>query len=108
MSCWISLYIHPESPQNQETINWLIQEMQCYTPHIAVTTTHTVILNIHASLSLFNGPRSLVKRIQHHCLTAPKQPVLAMAPTATGAQWLAWQSYSPRRRFLQQPQLNRH
>ncbi len=107
MSCWISLYIPPDTPHFQATLSWLIQEMQCYTPHIALPVPHTLVLSVHASLSLFNGAHILARRIQQHCHGASIKPVLAMAPTATGAQWLAWQTVTSRRRILQQSQLNR-
>lgn len=107
MSCWISLYITPDSPQFHTALNWLIQEMQCYTPHIALAAPHTLVLNVQASLSLFSGPHALAGKLQKHCRAAPVRPVLAMAPTATGAQWLAWQKITSRRRILQQSQLNR-
>ncbi|WP_218972777.1 DNA polymerase Y family protein [Neopusillimonas maritima] len=107
MSCWISLYIPPDSPHFHTALNWLIQEMQCYTPHIALAAPHTLVLNVQASLSLFNGARALAGKLQEHCRMAPVRPVLAMAPTATGAQWLTWQTLTSRRRILQQSQLNR-
>ncbi|MBC7203034.1 MAG: hypothetical protein H5U29_05840 [Pusillimonas sp.] len=107
MSCWISLHIPPDSPHFHAALNWLMREMQCYTPHIALSATHTLVLSVQASLSLFNGAHALAGKVQKHCYAAPAKPVLAMAPTATGAQWLAWQTTSSRRRILQQPKLNR-
>ncbi|MAO50950.1 MAG: DNA polymerase [Pusillimonas sp.] len=107
MSCWISLYIPPDTSHSHAALNWLVQEMQSYTPHIARPVSHTLVLNVQASLSLFNGAHALARKLRQHCHAASVRPVLAMAPTATGAQWLAWQSTTSRRRVLRQSQLNR-
>lgn len=73
-----------------------------YTPELTLFDSSSLILNVGASLSLFQGPRALCRRIQASLSTAgmPKAQI-GMAPTALGAWILARQKQTKQRRVLQ-------
>lgn len=78
-----------------------------YTPNLALLNQDSLVLEISASLQLFNGPRALWKKIQTSLQPLGFHICLGMAPTAHGAWILASQTQSRLRRALQQKTLSR-
>ncbi|MDS1141632.1 DNA polymerase Y family protein [Pusillimonas sp. SM2304] len=71
-----------------------------YTPNVAFFEAQSIVLEVSASLDLFKGPRTLLRRIR---LTLQSMGVNArsgMAPTALGAWILASQTSSAQRHCL--------
>ncbi len=78
-----------------------------YTPCLAFFDAHTLVLEVSASLRLFQGPRGLWRRLANTLSTLSVQARLGMAPSACGASLLAWQTQSRLRRVLQASSLRR-
>ncbi|TCT10412.1 Y-family DNA polymerase [Paralcaligenes ureilyticus] len=78
-----------------------------YTPCLAFFDAHTLVLEVSASLRLFQGPRGLWRRLTGTLNTLSVQARMGMAPSACGATLLAWQTQSRQRRVLQASSLRR-
>ncbi|GAB2906697.1 Y-family DNA polymerase [Paralcaligenes ginsengisoli] len=78
-----------------------------YTPCLAFFDPHTLVLDVSASLRLFNGPRALWRRLASTLHALETHACLGMAPTARGACLLARQTHSRRRRVLRHVSLQR-
>lgn len=79
-----------------------------YTPELAQLDSYSLVLDVSASLSLFNGPAALYRRILKTLNIIGIQAQISMAPTATGAWLLARQTLTKRRRVLTMRSLERH
>ena len=78
-----------------------------YTPNLAFLEQDAIVLEVSGSLSLFKGPRRLLRRIH---ITLDNMGIRAragMAPTAQGAWILASQTQTRRRRVLRKQSLAR-
>ena len=78
-----------------------------YTPELALPDSHSLLLDVGASLSLFKGPRNLYRCIQNSLHVVGAQAHISMAPTAAGA-WLMAHQKKSRRRILSMPSMVRH
>ncbi|MGB6104428.1 MAG: DNA polymerase Y family protein, partial [Pusillimonas sp.] len=78
-----------------------------YTPNVALYQEHSILLDVGASLSLFNGPRALLERLRRTLEHMQVNARTGMAPTALGAWILASQADSPLRRCLSLETLRR-
>src|SRR5690606_838203 len=78
-----------------------------YTPNLALFNQDSLVLEVSASLQLFNGPRALWQKIQASLQPLAFHTRLGMAPTAQGAWILASQTQSRQRRALQKKTLSR-
>jgi protein ImuB len=68
-----------------------------YTPEVARTEAHTLLLDVTASLVFFQGPHAICRRIAASLRHLNLHASLGMAPTARGAWLLARQTRGPRR-----------
>lgn len=91
-----------------QLVRRIAAEMLRYTPKLTIALPHTLAFEVSASLSLFHGPRSLIRSV-HDALR--RQPGvhyrLGMGPTARGACLLARQTGDRRRRTLRIETLRR-
>jgi protein ImuB len=78
-----------------------------YTPNVAFFEDQSLLLEVSASLSLFNGPRGLWRRIQATLKNMDVHACAGMAPTAQGAWILASHTACRRRRVLDKEALAR-
>ncbi|AEC19754.1 hypothetical protein PT7_1214 [Pusillimonas sp. T7-7] len=88
--------------------------MQClalsmlqYTPNVALYQEHSIMLNVGASLSLFKGPRALLKHLHQTLKNMQISACSGMAPTALGAWILASQTRQALRHCLRLGTLQR-
>lgn len=80
----------------QQAVLCLLQ----YTPEITLLDTHSLAMDVTASLDLFGGPRALWRKIRLALQGLNLNVQLAMAPTPQGAWALALQNKTRRRRAL--------
>ena len=80
-----------------------------FTPNLMVCAdTHSILLEVNASLSLFKGPRTLHRQIQASLASlGVLHGRIGMAPTAPGALILAYQDQTSKRRTLKLSTLQR-
>src|SRR5690606_37719734 len=79
-----------------------------YTPEVAHSDDNVILLNVGASLNVFQGPRSLYRRVRQTLVVLGLRARIGMAPTAGGAWLLARRPGSRcRRRVLRLPAMQR-
>lgn len=78
-----------------------------FTPQLTLLDSHSLAMEVSASLQLFGGPRSLWKRVLTALQGLGLQVCLGMAPTAQGAWALARQTHHRFRRVLKLSSLRR-
>jgi len=105
MALWITLYFPHITEGPHATLDSLANDAQRFTPNVATVPPASLVLDIQASLNFFKGPLTLCQRIKRHFKTRAPQMIMALAPTATGAQWMVWQTHSRQRRVLKLPTL---
>lgn len=91
----------------QQSLQKIALSLLQYTPNLAFLNQHALLLEVSASLLLFNGPRRLWQQLESSLLTLGFHTRLGMAPTAQGAWMLAYQTQSRQRRVLQKQTLAR-
>src|SRR5690606_13664993 len=100
---WICLYLPAAKAQYlHDTAVSLLQ----YTPNVAFFETHALLLEVSASLSLFKGPRALLRHMRLTLQDTKAHARIGMAPTTLGA-WLLARQADPRRRCLKPHTLHR-
>lgn len=67
----------------------LALSMLQYTPNVALFQDNAIVMDVSASLSLFHGPRALLKHLRLSLQNMQIQAQTGMAPTALGAWVLA-------------------
>ena len=77
-----------EAEREAAFVQQLALALSRYTPQVAVEPDG-VLLEVHASLRLFGGLRSLVRQVRHTAGSWGAHARLAVAPTATAASLLA-------------------
>lgn len=78
-----------------------------YTPELCLAASHTLLLNLGPSLSLFGGPRALSRQVRADIQRLAAMPRLSLAPTAQGAWLLACHAQGGPRRALRAATLAR-
>ena len=102
------IVLRNDAPQEaQHYLQQIALGLLQYTPCLAFFDPHTLVLDVSASLRLFNGPRALWRRLSNTLRALEARACLGMAPTARGACLLAWQTHSRRRRVLRHVSLQR-
>lgn len=105
---FISLYFTKPSVALIYALRTAIHIAQIFTPRVAcLHASQLIVLDIEASLALFNGPGALYKRLLGQLQQQGLQPVAALAPTAQGAIWLSQYPGTLQRRCLALPTLHR-
>jgi len=94
-------------PDDQDSLEIAAMALLQYTPELARIDSCSLVLDVSASLSLFKGPRALYRRIRKTLSTIGIPVRISMAPTATGAWLLAWQTQTKPRRILSMRSLER-
>ena len=98
---FISLYFTKPSTAAARPLSTAVAVAQIFTPRVAcLHADQVVLLDIEASLALFNGPGALYQRLLGLLQQQGLQPVAALAPTAQGAVWLSQYPGSVLRRCL--------
>jgi len=95
--------LQAEAKGLQQAVLCLLQ----YTPDITILDSHSLAMQVDASLSLFGGPRALWRKSEQALQGLGLNVRLAMAPTAQGAWALALQTQTRRRRVLEPATLTR-
>jgi protein ImuB len=91
----------------QQSLQKIALTLLQYTPNLALISQNSLVLEVSASLLLFNGPRALWQRIHASLQPLAIHTRLGMAPTAQGAWILASQTQSRQRRTLKKRTLSR-
>lgn len=78
-----------------------------YTPNVALYQDNAVVMDVGASLSLFHGPRALLKHLRLSLQNMRIKATTGMAPTALGAWALAGHSHQRLRHCLRLNTLQR-
>ena len=107
MKLWISIYLTNPGPQQGHFPQALATALLQYTPDLAVFDSRSLVMDVGASLRLFNGPRNLCRRVGQTVQHSGYCARIGMAPTAMGAMLLACQGQTRRRRVLSMPALTR-
>lgn len=84
--------------RERQTFDALALALMQYTPEIAVDG-QDLLLDVSASLSLFGGPRRLIRRVHDHVHALGLSARLGMAPTAQAAVLFARQPGRQRRKL---------
>jgi protein ImuB len=97
--------------QEKEALNSIAITLLQYTPEVAFAEEESVLLDVTASLSAFNGRLALSRRIRSSICTLGFTPQVGMAPTAQGAWLLARyrtnRSLPKQRRVIQMESMTR-
>src|SRR5690606_35675322 len=126
MPLWISLNLPlPSSPNfgpprqpskacktasahaRRQALHDLALSMLQYTPNVALYQDNAVVKDVGASLSLFHGPRALLKLLRLSLQNMRIKATTGMAPTALGAWALAGHSHQRLRHCLRLNTLQR-
>ena len=76
----------PDPAREQRAFEAIALALCAFTPQIVLAQTHTLLLDVSASLRLFGGLRALLRQIETVLDETGHQAVLGCAPTP----WAAW------------------
>jgi protein ImuB len=102
------LQLHTRTPQREhDALTEIALWAGRFTPRISVSAPDTVLLEISASLRLFDGPARIVRALEEGLATLGFRVCCACAPTPLAARWFArtgtdWQGLDPARGWQQQ------
>jgi len=86
------LLAQAEPTRDAAALQAVVHAALAFTPSVCAHDTHTVLLEVQASLRLFGGAAALLMRLRQALMPLGHRVHLSAAPTALGAAWLAcWQ-----------------